>query len=850
MPPKKKLTLKRPNSEDSEITGVSADSVVSSGGPSNGSKKPRTSSSKSRSSATSGTNGTNGTSVISGTNGTGGTSAAVLQRRREGRIRAMERLQTKLNELGIRRVDDENRLNFSSITSIQFINQKNYFTDYLKRDEQFRMIRQMKERVFESRQAKKKKQNNDKMKNQDIIAKLKHTPSVGSMTSSAVNSSGTEDDDDDADDNGGEGVIIFHPGSENIRIGRSTDVNPIIVKNIVAYKLPEGKKSDYSSTVDPSRELDSEGDIIIDDPKYLKNKKAITTSFKERMRFYKRRIVPNSHEACYSYNKQVRPEIVPDHNDIHKVEYLQTEEIKENYVIGEDVFRLQNLNRWLVRSPFLARGFNDNDLSYDTPTEILGDIELILMDTLRKKFGIGSKKDLASYNCIFVIPNMYHKSYVETMVDFLLNTMGFSQIALIEEGLAATFGSGISTGCVIDVGAATTKVCCVEEGMIIPNSQIVLNYGSNDITRFFIKNLLAQQFPYKEINLNDWNDWKLANELKQNFVTFNDVNVAVQGFSFVSRKPGREVEKFQFKVFDEVMVSPMALFYPDAFIEDDKDAGSGVILGKYGPNKVIRRRGLFENRAGIFEGFENDDPMSLLQQMEGEGKLISEMDLKEIVNLLLVLGNGEDGSYGGLMPSQRKEYSDDWHDTTGTNSERKNMTALDEAVLESITMAGYDNTERLTTLYGNISLIGGGSKIEGFDQMLLDRLNITRSPILASNKLATIVDLVRGWKEDWTTTEKKKREKLEQAGKNADKLKEEKFELTKSQLQRISNVVNNSQLLPIEILVNANVDPSTLSWKGGSVFARLKILDELWLNQMDWDRLGSRGLNYVSMFSY
>ncbi|VEU19946.1 DEKNAAC100211 [Brettanomyces naardenensis] len=825
MPPKKKLTLKRPGSEES--TGRRPSSSHNHGMTVNGSVSK--------------------------------VSAAVLQKRREGRLRAMERLQTKLDELGIRRTDEENQLAFSSIPTVQLINQKNYYTDYLKKDEQFRMVRQMKERVFESRLAKKKKQNSDKVKNQDIITRLKHSPSVSSNISSAVNSSGTEDEDDDDNEVLGEKVLILHPGSENIRIGLSTDVDPKIIKNVVAYKLPEGESADRSEVLDPIRDLNDEDHLQFNDQNYQKNKKIITSSFKERMRYYKRRIMPNSHESCSNYNRRVEPEIVPDHNDIHRIDYLRAEDVTEGYVVGDDVFRLNDSSKWLIRSPFLARGFNDRDLAYESPAEILGDIELLLTETLKKEFGVANKKELNSYSCIFVIPNMYHKGYVESMVQFLLNTMGFHQISLIEEGLAATFGAGISTGCVVDIGAATTKVCCVEEGIIIPNSQIVLNYGSNDVTRFFMKNLLLQHFPYRSINLNDLNDWELANELKRNFCTFNDANVAVQAFSFVKRRPGNDAEKFQFKVFDEVMVSPMGLFYPDALLDrsdtvDSRNHG-GVVLGKLSPKKIIRKRGLFHNRAGIFEGLENDDPTSLLQSLEEKGDYVSEKELREIVELLLSLSNGEDNNdYDGLLVRRKKHFSNNFEAKTNTDAERKNMTPLDEAIIESISLAGYDSTERLTALYSNISLIGGGSKIEGFDDILIDRLNINRSPVLGCNKLEAITELVKGWKDDWITEEKKKKEAAEERGKEAsadvDNELGKTFELSKSQLQRITNMVNNSQLLGIEILPNSEVDPATLSWKGGSVFARLKIIEELWLNQEDWDRLGSRSLNYVSLFSY
>ncbi len=771
-------------------------------------------------------------------------SAAVLEKRREGRKRAMARLQSKLEEYGVKREDEINDLPFSTIPQIQLINQKNYFTDYLKKDEQFRMIRQVKERVFEFRLAKKRK-HNDKAKNQDIITKLKHTPSVASNLSS-VNSSGTEDDADDDAEASSEKVLILHPGSENVRIGLSTDISPKIVKNLVARKL-KSENINYAEKLDPERETDGNGNVKISDTKYVDQKKKITANFKERMRYYKRRIVPNSHESCINFNKRVEPEIIPIHNDSHSIDYLKTEDVSNDYVVGDDVLKLEDLNKWMIRSPFCSSGFNDRDLSYKSSTDLLGDIEALLFETLKKYFGVSKMKELSSYSCILIIPDLYNKYYLEEMARFLLNIMGFHRVALIQEGMASTFGSGTSTGCIVDVGASATKVCCVEDGTIVPNSQIVLDYGSSDVTRYFIKNLLTEQFPYRSMNLNDLYDWRLANELKENFTTFNDANVAVQVFSFVSRKPNKKIEKYQFKVFDEVMISPMALFYPEAFTEslEYKEAEHpNILLGKRQPNRLVRKAGLFENKAGVFEGLENEDPASLMQSMEKLNVVVTDEDVTSISNFLLSLIKDDDGTFEGLLPPNKKKFTFDMNSKIDIDSEAKNMTPLDKAIIESITVAGYESKTRLESLYSNISLIGGGSKTDGFDSILVDRLNITRSPLLGCNRLEEITKLIKGWYDEWVADQKKEGKGEE------DRETNEVFVLKKSQIQKISNIVSESQLLGIEILPNTDVDPSILSWKGGSVFSRLKIINELWVDQQDWDRLGPRSLNYVSLFGY
>lgn len=40
-----------------------------------------------------------------------------------------------------------------------------------------------------------------------------------------------------------------------------------------------------------------------------------------------------------------------------------------------------------------------------------------------------------------------------------------------QESVCACFGSGISTACVVDVGAQKTAVCCVEDGLSLTKTR-------------------------------------------------------------------------------------------------------------------------------------------------------------------------------------------------------------------------------------------------------------------------------------------------------------------------------------------------------------------------------------------
>lgn len=155
------------------------------------------------------------------------------------------------------------------------------------------------------------------------------------------------------------------------------------------------------------------------------------------------------------------------------------------------------------------------------------------------------------------MPDLYERRYVVSAMELILREFGFARLCFIQESLAATFGAGYTSACVVDIGAQKTSVCCVEEGMCIENSRLNLKYGGADVTEVFIKMLLFNCFPYRDVNLKRRYDWLLAEELKHKFCTMNEAEISVQLCEFHLRAPAQETRKYTFKTFDEVILAPM-----------------------------------------------------------------------------------------------------------------------------------------------------------------------------------------------------------------------------------------------------------------------------------------------------
>lgn len=696
-------------------------------------------------------------------------TAEALERRRVGRLKAAETMAAKIKKSGIEKRD--NKVKYSVFENVAVINQKNYFTDYLKKDDQVYILRER------------------KVLRQSLIGKGKQ----GTSTPALDEDEDIDDDEDQdgeggSDDKAGQKVIVIHPGSKNIRLGFGSDVYPKSFPFVLAIPGAATPES-YEKT---EEEIE----------RYEDTKRSLQRDFKERMKYYKRRIIPNSSDIAANFNKKVQGETIPEHNDSRKFEFIKPTE-STKYFVGEDALKVASKN-FKLRYPLIANGrFNERE--YRSFQEITGDIQLFLSETLKTHFDVQNVKQ---FKATLILPDLYDRIYVETFIELLLN-MGFQGVAVIQESLAATYGAGVSNACVIDIGAQTTKIGCVDEGMIIPNSRAVVNYGGDDITRYFYKLLKESHFPI-DMDENVPFEWKEMEELKEKFITFQDANITVQLYNFMKRYSDRLSEKYEFKVFDEVILAPMALFFPTLF-------------GK--PSGWPQKRLTEKESVDIFTG-EPNNSKSATQKNIHEGILFSDMADFDILKELINTASLEDGM----------------------DSDYPTIGALDKVIIQSITNAcRSDDFTKSKAYFSNLLLVGGSSKIEALDFILTDRINIWRPKILA---LTQLPDFLKQLETITTSFEKKHEMSKVQSEEELQPLKEKLFEILETELTKFMENVNAS-LVPVEVLpAPREIDPSILTWKGASIYSRLKLVDELWITEKDWDLLGSRVLQHKTLWTY
>lgn len=748
-------------------------------------------------------------------------SEEVLQRRREGRIKAQATIAQNLKKTGIGRFEDQNGFALTSVKAVPLVNQKNYFTEYLKKDEQVFLIRNWRQKqralALQARAAGGEKKPQD------------------------------DDDDDDDDENENEentleqqkmgyDTIVIHPGSRFLRIGRATDSLPVLVPMVVA--VPNTAKKPH--TVEPERGTDADGEVSFGE-NFDEVKAVVTKDFKARMRYYKRRMVPNSRESAAEFNKKQKPETVPDNSDPEGKEYYDVDDpvLKESkFFAGEDALKIpisETYTDWRLRFPIVNGSFNQSPDDYLSPQEYLADLDRLVLTALAA-IDV-SPADLPNMKCLLVMPDLYDKQFVETWAHLLLMRINFGRVGVIQEAVAATFGAGVSCACVVDVGAQKTTIACVDEGLVIVDSRVRLNYGGDNITEAFTKLLLQQNFPYGDINLHNHNDdWALADRLKRQFCTFDEADIAVQLYHFFKKRAGQATEKYQFKVYDEVMLAPLGLFYPGLFQLDGQP----------------RERPLFPEGYDHYTG-EPNDPVSRAQE-----NLLANGGFTELTEEQLLLKVVEDrpvlkqtSAYPKTVPTQEQNL-------------RPLPIPLDKAIIESITNAGIaTDFGKARKMYDNLLVVGGGlAKFPGFETLLSDRINIWRPRLLSASTLDDILLTVLKEKDKMDAKRKQMVNELKSKKKKGSDA--EDVELTPAELRVIDEetrvlvdlekahaVAEQGTLTPVSVLpAPKEFDPQDTCWKGGSVYGRLKVVNEMWITQDDWNLLSTRCLNYKSLFNY
>ncbi|EFX00117.1 chromatin remodeling complex subunit [Grosmannia clavigera kw1407] len=501
---------------------------------------------------------------------------------------------------GLERTD--NGMKQTSWPEVTPINQKNYYTEYMKRDDQILALRM---------------QNDATQPRRDAAS----APGTAGGRLFPLPTDGIDISK----------IIVIHPGSQYLRIGFSTDVLPKTVPMCLATQF-DHTESDEAEAL-PRRQREAAKTEQQYGEEWSKKYKKMSEDLKQDMRQNKRKVLPNSKELVINYNRRTEAEVIATHNDPLQVEWTDVNAIRTPALLeggaaetvtatdtettatktgapassppsaptafyGQEALRIPDDSNptFRLRWPMQHGWLNEDD--YGSVSSLYSDFEAIVTHAILQELGLQRVSSCRQYSCVFVVPDLYDKAYVEMLLRLCMTWFEFGKVCFIQESYAATCGAGYSQGCVVDVGAQKTSVACVEDGLVVEESRVNVKYGGRDVTEAFVKMLLFDHFPYQDINLRRRYDFLLAEELKLKHCTMNEADVSVQLYQFHLRAPHQPTYRYQFKTYDEVLLAPLGLYEPAIFDSSTKLRG---------------RRKLIDRTYNAYDVDIPDDPVSSAQ---------------------------------------------------------------------------------------------------------------------------------------------------------------------------------------------------------------------------------------------
>ncbi|EEH38989.2 hypothetical protein PAAG_01451 [Paracoccidioides lutzii Pb01] len=712
-----------------------------------------------------------------------------------------------------------NNMALTSWPQVPAINQKNYYTEYLKRDDQILAYR------LQNEEARNRMTKSAKDRDRALAMSKTELP-LPDTEQDADGDTGLDDaNGESAQEVVGSKIIVMHVGSQNLRIGLASDALPKTTPMVIARKSHENEAEEDGGEPRPKRLKLDDGRLMEPDkmfgPEFSSQYTTMCAELRAHMRANKRRTLPNSKEMVINYNRRTVPETISEHNDPMRIEWTEVPSDPKQapeYLTGEAALRIPDYSNPRYKLFWPIRHGRLNEKDYDNKTLLFLDIALILEEAMKCQLNLIRKKDWGQYSCVFIIPDLYERAYVTQILEMLMREFGFARVCFVQESLAGTFGAGYTSACVVDIGAQKTSICCVEEGMCIESSRVNLKYGGTDVTETFIKMMLFDHFPYEEINLNRRYDFLLAEELKRNFCMMNESNVSVQVSEFHLRASGQDTRKYTFKAYDEVILAPMGLFQPEIFDVSQKLKG---------------RRKLISRSYDLYDGQPND-PTSAAQSeilmaiapssppnsnnSNNNGTGNSQPNLADVqstpsrsqtLNAISrlqdqdptprssvagspapdAIGTPQQGGPGTPAPVFQAP-APSTTPRRPTVEERDDILPifpLDNAIFTAIGGVARVEERKFTDFLGGVLVIGGGSLISGFHSFLEERMHIRRPELASAVMVGTP---------------------------------------------------------PREL------DPQVVVWKGASVFAKLDATNDSWIGRLEYDRLGSRIMTYKCMWAW
>ncbi|KAM7346712.1 actin-related protein 8 [Cochliomyia hominivorax] len=585
-------------------------------------------------------------------------------------------------------------------------------------------------------------------------------------------------------------IIVIHPGSLYLRIGRASDLNPLTILHAIGRKrkqnLSDDTKFQYHDTLLPSMAASDKQNEIMQE--FEENRLQVSHAIQsympqheERHGGHKRMRIATPPQQIATFNRRTIAEDLPlestlkTENDLKK----EDDDPKPDNIFDEDLLKINFTNNcdYNIHFPVKRGELNLHSHIGGSLTAVLSDLESIWSYAIHERMAI-PRKSLVQYGAVLVVPDVYNRSVLRELVSLLLTRLKFRACFLLQDHVAATFGAGLGYACVVDLGDQKCSISCVEDGISQPDTRVRLGYGGGDITQVFYALLRKCCFPYKDCNVeDDYDDAMLLMSLKEKFCHLNLEICGAQEKSFEINKPKKRL-RYTFQLGDECVVAPLALFHTELLNITGKQR---LVRLQFRNNQISDPEDCFDaeyiRETGRVRNGRGD------QLLEGTMPVTGETADDELV----VVDNYEVEDRSNNLRNSEKDEELYYSSTNGQ------IVPLDMAIVRSIERCTTEDMKR--KMYGCILLVGGASKMPGFSKWLEQKITLQLSATTAHNR--------------------------------------------------------SMDQLPFEVNVCVKeMDAAMIAWKGAAIMSCLESAPELWLIASEWEKYGLRILREKATFMW
>lgn len=392
----------------------------------------------------------------------------------------------------------------------------------------------------------------------------------------------------------GSNLVVINPGSANVRIGLASQDAPFYIPHCIARfttQVPKRNVQDQmlNSQVTTVQHMERERAYDVA-ASFLKipflDEEVANNALPRKMgrvdgfnnpqnirkdtafawtNVYEKNLTSSSATNEVVVNKRVDIESADQHQGAASQEPSSSEPKLKQLICGEEALRISPAEPYCLCRP-IRRGHLNISQHYPMQ-QVLEDLHAIWEWILVEKLHIPLSERIM-YSAILVVPETFDNREIKEMLSIVLRDLRFSSAVVHQEGLAAVFGNGLSTACVVNIGAQVASVTCVEDGVALPTTEKTLPFGGEDISRCLLWTQRHHQtWPQIRTDvLSKPIDLLMLNRLKESYceIKEGELDAVAIVHSYEDNMPAGS-HKTRLAALN---VPPVGLFYPTLLVPD------------------------------------------------------------------------------------------------------------------------------------------------------------------------------------------------------------------------------------------------------------------------------------------